>query len=431
MDIHGQHGQQQLLRPSYHLQFLDQFAQNGRNQEEVRGLFRQLTETKRKLDSLERSEEERLQRIDLFQYQINEIEKLGLSPGLDRELQSESDLLSTAEQRLQAAQQAYELLYEADVSVISLLDQGQRSIKELSSLDDSFQTARERLKEVQFLLEEIAYQVRNYAVDIEFNPARLEQVEERLAEIERAKKKYGLSLEELLSYSEKIGTKLEKLENAEVEISNLRRELDSLRKRYLESARSLSRTREVAASTLAERVQAELADLAMKNTLFEVNIDSDEAGFSEQGIDRVEFFISPNPGEDPKPLSRIASGGELSRIMLALKSVLEIDEFSKTLIFDEVDAGIGGRAATSLGEKLFRLSEKHQVFCVTHLPQIAAYAGQHFHVGKQARDERTVVTLEKLDESTRVEELSRMLAGEAVSETTRRQARELLSNRVP
>lgn len=426
VEIHGQHSQQLLLASSSHLELLDSFADAGELLRAVESVFARLESVRRERDSLRRSEQDRLQRVDLLQYQIGEIRRLELQPGQDQTLAQERDLLASAERRLQAGEAAYQILYEDDESVLSRLDRVGRQVDELEALDPALSGLTARLKEAQFAVEEVSFQLRDYVRDIEFEPRRLEQIEERLAEIDRAKRKYGRSLEEILEHLESAETELADLEDRDASVARLDQEYSGLVKRYEEAALVLSDRRRQAAEALSKAVQNELAELAMKDTRFEVEFGPPEATPSEKGSDTVEFLISANPGEEPRALARIASGGELSRIMLALENVLRREQHAKTLVFDEVDAGIGGRTAGTLGEKLLQVGRHHQVFCVTHLPQIAAFADRHFHVDKTVQGGRTLIDIRALDEEARIVELGRMLAGEKVSATTLRQARELL-----
>lgn len=426
VDIHGQHAQQTLLHPANHLDFLDAFGANSGAISELSSAFAALRTIEQQLQTLRSSERERLQREDLLRYQVQEIEKLSLKPGCDEELEAERSLLASAENRLEASQQVQDLLYEREESVLSLLGFAQKKLEELARLDPALESLPGQMAEVRFQVEEIAYQARDYSSNVEADSNRLEQLEERLDEIEKIKRKYGPSLDEVLRFCEEASNELLQLEDREGEMGRLSKRLDEARKDYLEKARALSEKRESDCVRLAEAVQAELADLAMKNTVFRVQLNRNEDAPSGKGIDHAEMLISPNRGEDPKPLVKIASGGEISRVMLALKSVLKSDRGPKTLVFDEVDAGIGGRTASSLGQKLNRIAATHQVFCVTHLPQIAAFAREHFHVGKTESKNRTIVQITSLDELARIEELARMMAGETVSETTLRQAREML-----
>jgi DNA repair protein RecN (Recombination protein N) len=428
VDIHGQHNQQTLLNPGSHLEMIDWYGGLGSAREKVAQLFSRISDLRGRVKSIRESEKDRLQRLDLLKYQRQEIGALNLSVGLDDELAAERLLLSSAESRLEAAQEAYQFLYEDDEAVVARLDRIGRRLEQLAELDTAQTELPKRLQEAQFLIEEVSFQVRDYLGDVQFDPRRLEEIEERLAEIDRAKRKYGATIEDVLEFAADADREIERLEDSEQEMGRLDGELASATGEYECLATELSRRRQDASKTLCDAVQRELADLAMRSTVLEARFEASRSDFTEKGIDEVEFLISPNPGEEPRPLARIASGGELSRLMLALKSVSRDEDRPKTLVFDEVDAGIGGRTATVLGAKLARVAQRHQVFCVTHLPQIAAFAHQHFHVGKSLRDDRTVVGVHRLDEEGRVEELARMLAGERITETSRRQAEELLKS---
>jgi len=425
-DIHGQHEQQLLLNPNVQLQFLDAFSAHGQLLDEVRRSFQQLQAVRSEVGQLLASEQERLQRLDMLRFQIADIEKLQLRAGLDVELEAQRGLLASAEKRSEASQQTYQLLYEREESSLSLLHQVEKNLEELSRLDQQFQPVMAKLRDLRYSLEEIAYQLRDYTNAIEFNPDRLEAVQERLAEIQKARRKYGDTVDEILAYSQEIQREVQELSHRGTQIEQLTEKEKKLGKEYLELARRLSQERHQKAPLLSQQVERELADLHMESAVFMAHLSTSEDRATEQGIDRIEFLLSANVGEAPQPLGKIASGGELSRTVLALKSMLTLENYSKTLVFDEVDAGIGGSVASSIGERLARLGTQHQVFCVTHLPQIASYASQHFHVAKRTSAQRTIVELIPLDRKDRVEELSRMMAGNALTEITRKQARELL-----
>jgi DNA repair protein RecN (Recombination protein N) len=425
-DIHGQHDQQMLLQARTHLAYLDAFGDNLQPTAEVAGLFNQLGELRQKLQTIRAGEQERLRRLDTLRYQIEEIESLRLTPGLDSELEREKELLASAEKRCQLSQQAYQLLYDQEDSALTLLARAARDLQSLADSDPRCLEQADRAQELRYHLEELAFQVRDYASKVVFDPARLEAVQERLAEIQKARRKYGANADAILEYLRKVqGEAATLLEAEHLEESLLVRE-ESLRQAYLEKAGALSAKRREDARRLQTEMERELAQLAMENTLFQVALQSGEENATEQGIDQAEFLISPNRGENPRPLSRIASGGELSRVILALKSIITPEKYPKTLVFDEVDSGIGGRVASAVGERLARLSAHHQVFCVTHLPQIASYATEHLQLDKVVDAGRTLVRIELLDASRRVGELARMLAGEAVTPTTLRHAEELL-----
>lgn len=425
-NIHGQNSQQQLLQATRHLDYVDSYGDTSGLLAEVAMRFRELEKLQNELAQIQRFEHDQLQRQDLLRYQVAEIEGLSLRLGLDQELEREAALLGTAERRLQAAQETHQLLYEQDGSALALLDQAVRRLQELSSIDAGLEESAKQLTEIRYSAEDIAYKIRSYGDAVEFDPARLEQVQERLAELERVKRKYGPSLQEVLEYYREAQAELERFENRDADVERLTKRIAETSREYGEAAAQLSNERKERSQELCQAVIRELSELAMQNTTFDVSIETHPEDRSEKGIDTAEFLISPNLGEDLKPLVKIASGGELSRIMLALKSVLKTDQAQSTLVFDEVDSGIGGRTATVLGEKLSRLSKRHQVFCVTHLPQIAAFADRHFHVDKRQEGARTIIEIADLSPEQRIEELSRMLGGRVVSQTTRRQAEEML-----
>ncbi len=426
VDIHGQHDQQQLLQPSNHLEFLDAFGANGELLEKVQAAYDELMRIEAEIEGLHQGEQQRLQRLDLLRFQMEDIERLELKPAITEELEEERRLLSSAEKRLSEALQSYQMLYEQDGAVLAQLGLVGRSLQELSRLDPRLEANAKRLEELRYQLEEIAYHLRDYQDGVEFNPARLDAVEERLAAIQKAVRKYGRSADAILDYYQTLQPQIDQLVQGETRLEELQTSRGTLKDRYLELSRRLSAKRRRDAKQLGRAVEVELASLAMQSSVVRVALQSDPENGTGKGIDQAEFLISANPGEAPRPLARIASGGELSRLILALKSILTLEKYCKTLVFDEVDAGIGGRVASSLGERLARLSARHQVFCVTHLPQVACMARRHFHVGKVSSQQRTTVRVEELDPGQRVEELARMLAGDSVTDAAIRHARELL-----
>ena len=425
-DIHGQHEQQLLLRSSVQLQFLDAFSAHKPLTEQVRESFHLLQGVRSELERLQASEQERLQRLDTLHFQIADIDKLQLRAGLDVELEAERGLLASAEKRLSASQRAYQNIYEREESSLSLLHQAKKELEELCGLDPQLEPVMVKLGDSRYLLEEVAYQLRDYTNQIESNPGRLDAVQERLSEIQKARRKYGESVDEILAFLEKAQKEVHELSKCEAEIEQLTEKESDLESTYRALAQRLSRGRHKQAKLLSKQVERELTDLHMGNAAFTVQVNTSDERVTEQGMDQVQFLISANVGESSKPLAKIASGGELSRTVLALKSILTLENYPKTLVFDEVDAGIGGRVASTIGEKLAHLGTTHQVFCVTHLPQVASYASQHFHVTKRPSAERTIVEIVPLEQKARVEEISRMMAGKALTETTRKQARELL-----
>ncbi len=426
-DIHGQHDQQVLLHPAAHLHYLDRFGDYRDTLTAVAEISRQLRESTRQVESIQAREQERLRQIDQLQYQIADIDKLQLRPGLDRELEEERDLLASSEKRHEASQAAYQLLYEDEPSALGLLDRARRAVEESTPFDPRFEEFGRRLAEARFSLEEAAFDLRAYADRVESDPSRLEAVQGRLAEIQLARRKYGETVDAILEFRRHAESERDELQAEETRLEGLEKQRRQREAQYQEAARALTEKRQEAARRLSTQVERQLSELAMEKTVFRVSFAPLGEPFSEKGNERVEFLISANPGEPPRPLAKIASGGELSRILLALKSILNPDRHFKTLVFDEVDAGIGGRVASVLGDKLARLARHHQVFCVTHLPQIAAAAARHFHVEKVSQGRRTRVQLRLLTVEQREEELARMLAGREVTATTLRQAREMLA----
>jgi DNA repair protein RecN (Recombination protein N) len=424
-DIHGQHDQQKLLQPRDHLRFLDAFHKDRQKLGKVADLYREWTKVRDLLSAAYGNEQERLRAMDNLRYQIREIDDLGLTPDLDAELAAQRQLLSTAEKRLEASSNAYHTLYERDHSILEEVDKVARQLQLLKDLDPGFSQSEGKMLDVRYRLEEISFELRDYSDSIEFDPVRLDAVEERLATLHQAQRKYGSTARDILDYRTEIGRELSDLEAQGEQMGSLEEQNTQLQQDYLQACRELSEVRRSGSEQLCRRVERELMDLAMSCT-FRVNLESHPEDPSEQGIDTAEFLISANPGESPKALARIASGGELSRIILALKSILTLEEYPKTLIFDEIDAGLGGRVASALGDRLVRLAIGNQVFCVTHLPQIAALASHHYFVAKTAQKGRTKIQVRRLDDRQRVEELARMLAGRKVTEAALRQAEELL-----
>ncbi len=425
-DIHGQHDQQSLLQPRTHLRHLDGFGENGELTDRVRQVYVDLMAVRRRLERLRDGASRRLERMNTLRYRLSELEQLALEPGMDRKLERERDLLATAESRHQAAYESFRLLYDQEESVLSLLDHAQKRLYDLGRLDPEMETVAERSLDLRYQVEEVGLELRDYAASIQWDAARLDQVGERLSALEGVKRKYGPSLEEVLDHQAKIRKELESVDFSRGQEEEWIREEQDLESKYLALSRKLSRKRRADAEEFCRRVEGELSQLAMGNCVFRVRIETDESVQSGQGTDTAEFLISPNPGESPRPLGRTASGGELSRITLALNSVVAFTPYSKTLVFDEVDAGIGGRVASTVGLKLARLARRDQVFCVSHWPQLACHATRHLHVDKGIHEGRTVIQVRILDADERVRELARMTAGDSLTETTLRQARELL-----
>jgi DNA repair protein RecN (Recombination protein N) len=434
-DIHGQQEQRTLLDLSTHLEWLDEFGGNEDHLKEVRQAFLAMQETARQLAFIEENEQERLRRIDILQFQIDEISKVGPHPGEKESLENERTLLANRERILSLATQSYAMLYESEPSLIISVTHLEKLFGELAGFDRNWLVHFEALQEIRYKLEDLAYAARDYADENDFSPDRLEEVHQRLYALEKLTKKYGSSCEAILEFLAQSSAELEGLRSASESITNLSSKFSYELEVYRCKAALLSEKRSADATRLELAVQKEFAALAMERMELKVHFHEKQAkenhkripaGYGLRGIDHVEFLIAPNKGEEMRPLAKIASGGELSRLMLAIKSLCGDDEEDRTLVFDEVDTGIGGRVAEAVGRRLLGISQSNQVLCVTHLPQIAGFARQHFSVQKEVIGERTETLVKLLNESDRVKEISRMLGGETITEATKHYASELL-----
>lgn len=428
IDLHGQHDHQLLLDPDTHLDVLDAFGHLEARRQEAGAAFERWRTLRSERDACLRSERERSSMTDLLTFQAGEIDRAAPRPGEDEELHATRNVLANADKLSRLCAESYGLLYESDQSVISGLGVVWRRLGELAALDPRFAPYLESREVVKSHLDELAGFLRSYADGVDASPERLQQVEDRLAMLERLKKKYGPSLADVLARHEELRRELDSLAHAGERAAALDGQVTHAKNEYLGAARRLSDERRGAAGELASSLVRHLRELAMERCRFEVRFASDvsEELWSARGIDVAEFYLSPNPGEELRPLAKIASGGELSRLMLALKTIASTDAPGKTLIFDEIDAGIGGRVADAVGSRLRTLGREHQVLCISHLPQIAAFGTCHFTVTKQVRGQRTLTRAVRLDGGARVEELARMMAGASASADARRAARELL-----
>jgi DNA repair protein RecN (Recombination protein N) len=430
--VHGQHEPQGLLDPQTHLDLLDRFAgdDGGRPLGEF---FRDLRASEAALERFRADRRESERRRETLEFQAAEIERASVRAGEEEALRVEKARQANAGRLASLSGEAYALLYDDETAALARLGQVFRRVEDLSAIDPAFRPSLASRAEVMAPLEDLALRLRDYRDELEVSPGRLDEIEARLAVLERLKRKYGGTVEEVLAFGERCRIELAGLSSPEEQERTLEARRERLAAAYLERAKALSRKRRSAALELRKRVQAELGQLAMEKTRFEVAFSPADAeaalapsSWTERGLERAEFVLSPNPGEELRPLARIASGGELSRIMLGLKSVVRSDAPGLTLVFDEVDAGIGGRVAEVVGRKLRAVAAGQQVLCVTHLPQIAALADHHVAVRKRVEAGRTVTLVEPLGEAARAEELARMLGGETITETTREHAREML-----
>ena len=431
IDIHGQGDQQTLLHQEAHLDMLDEFGGLLALRARVAERYEEFAALRRELASLERTEAERLRALDVLGFQAAEIERAALRDDEDVELERTREILANAERLVQHSAEAYGLLYEESGSVLPALGVVERRVESLARFDARFEAYLEQLRSVKYTLEDLAYFLRDYLQDVDFSPERLKEVDDRLVEIDRLKRKYGATVADVRAALAQMRVQLDDLGRSEERASSISDALAKSKDAYVEVADELGAARRRVAGDLEDRVMAELAELAMAETRFVVRITSagGEAGYGPTGVDRVEFFVATNPGEEPRPLVKIASGGEISRLMLALKTVSSPPEIPRTLVFDEVDVGIGGRVSEAIGQRLWHLSRANQVVCVTHQAQIARFADAHFTVRKERVDDRAATRVVKLDRRGQVEELARMIGGADVTETARRHARELLKTK--
>jgi DNA repair protein RecN (Recombination protein N) len=425
IDIHGQHEHQTLFKVERHLDILDDYAGVASPRDEMAGIYSEISKARSELERLRASEADKARRLDLLRFQSDEIAKASLKEGEEEELLEERRLLSNAERLYEAGNTALELLYSQSGSALELIKKAGSKIGEIAGIDGSFKTTAETIDSAYASIEDAAMTLRDYIGRISFDPERLNEAEERLDLIGRLKRKYGGTVSEALRYKEEIDKELEGMERAEERIIELEREVERLKVKGCKVAETLSGKRKAASEQLKKKVEGELSDLGMKKAVFEVRMER-LGDFSPKGFDRVEFLLSSNPGEAPKPLSRIASGGELSRIMLALKKVMAGPSGVPTMVFDEVDSGIGGGIAEVVGRKLKEVAQGRQVLCITHLPQIAAMADLHYAVTKGEDRGRTVTAAKRLGKDERVEEVARMLGGVTITEATKRHAEEML-----
>ncbi|MBZ5582818.1 MAG: DNA repair protein RecN [Acidobacteriia bacterium] len=425
-DIHGQHDQQLLFLPDAQREMLDAFAGARDLLESIGATYHAWRAAAEELEALERSEQEKLRLLDLWSFQRKEIESAALAPGEDAALENERRVLQNVQRLEEAANAAYAALYDAPESAVSLVGVAARRLEELCRIDSSLEGLREHLKAADLSLQEASYGLRDYLSGLEANPGRLEEIETRLAAIDRLKRKYGPSLKEIQAFLEEVRRQIEAVEHAGERMEQLRREQQRLAAEFEKLAAELTGRRSAAARKLEKKVEAELAQLAMERTIFRVELS--RAAWSGQGADAVQFLVSPNLGEVPRPLEKVASGGEISRIALALKTCLAGPKTAivRTLVFDEVDAGVGGGAAEGVGRRLKKLAAASQVLCVTHLPQIASFADHHYRVEKQESKGRTVAVVDELDPDARTREICRMLSGQKLTPEALKNAEQLI-----
>ncbi|HME10928.1 MAG TPA: DNA repair protein RecN [Bryobacteraceae bacterium] len=425
-DIHGQHDQQQLFSSEAQLSLLDDYAGADDLVAQVGLLYREWHETELALEALEKSEQETLRLADLWSFQKKEIEAAALKPDEEAQLEQEKRVLRNVAKLQENANAAYTALYDSPESIVSQLRITLRRLEELARIDSSVDPMLEALKPAEAAIQDISNDLQHYLDKLEADPDRLEAIETRLEIIDKLKRKYGATAEKVLGFLDTVTAQLSAVENAEERKSELRRRVEQLSAQYAKQSAELTALRCSAANKLAKKVEKELDSLAMANSVFKIELKP--AAWSERGADRVEFLLSSNRGEEPRSLDRVASGGELSRIALALKTSLGQPSagIARTLVFDEVDTGIGGGVAEAVGRRLKKLSGASQVLCVTHLAQIASFADHHYHVEKREVKGRTVAEVEKLTPEARMREIGRMLSGQTVTPEALKHAEQLI-----
>jgi DNA repair protein RecN (Recombination protein N) len=436
-DIHGQHEQQQLFSAEAQLELLDQFAGLEEEVQRAATLFREWKRIQDELSELEKSEQEKLRLADLWSFQRKEIEAAGLKAGEDSELENERLVLKNVAKLQESADAAYSALYDAPESTSSQIRTAIKKLDELCRIDASLQGSLETLRSAEIVIGEASRAVRDYLDRLQADPDRLELVESRLALIDRLKRKYGATLGDVLAFVDNVRAEIEAVETAGERKAKLEQDLASSSEDFREAAGSLTKSRVAAAQKLAKKVEGELGSLALESAVFRIEIQP--ANWSERGVDRVEFLISANVGEEPRPLDRVASGGELSRIALALKTSVGVtgvgvtgapadrkSRTQRTLVFDEIDSGIGGGVAEAVGRRLKKLSGASQVLCVTHLAQVAGFADHHYFVEKREVKGRTIAEIEELKGEARTREIGRMLSGQRVTAEALKHAEHLI-----
>lgn len=426
INIHGQHDSATLFDEENHLHFLDAFAVNGDLRADYQEKFAAVSALRREIDRMTMDEGEKLRRMETLKYQIAEIEKADLKSGEDEELEQRRKLLQNSEKLSQGLEEATEALLGGDENdgAAALLAQAAYSLSRIARYSDDYTAFQERLTDLKYQVQDIADEVRDSLDELCYSADELERIESRLDVIHRLRRKYGADCDEILAYLDKAQKELDEIEFADDRVEQLKKKLAKQEKEAWDAALLLRKNRQEQGKILADKILSELAQLDMPRVQFQCRFRETELG--AEGADGVAFYLSANAGEDLKPLSKVASGGELARIMLSMKNVLAEKDAVDTLIFDEVDTGVSGRAAQRIAEKLRSLAKHKQVLCVTHLPQLAALADTHMLIAKSERDGRTFTTVTPLDNQGRVNELARIIGGTNITEITRKSAEEML-----
>ena len=427
IDIHGQHEHQELMDDARHINLLDQFGSEEilPALTEYQQIYRSYEQLQKKLKNLSENEQQMAHRLDLIQFQLDEILSANLTINEDEELLEEKRKLGNFERIFDSIQTSYSAL-QGEQKGLDWIAMVMDNLQTAADLDPSYKPVSESVSNSFYMLEDAARTIRNELDSLEYDPQRLNEIDDRLNEINQLKRKYGKSIEEILEYSSRIEEEIETLQNKELHIGQMEKELLSLKKDLLLEAVHLTDTRKKWAKRLTKLIHNELKELYMEKAIFELRIESAPDVFLKNGADKVEFYISTNPGEPLKPLSKVASGGELSRIMLALKSIFSKHQGVTSIIFDEVDTGVSGRVAQSIAEKIYNVSTGSQVLCISHLPQVAAMADTHLYIAKIIKNGRTKTSVTPLSVAEKVKEIGRMISGVEITDLTKQHAEELL-----
>jgi DNA repair protein RecN (Recombination protein N) len=438
VDLHGQHEHQSLLRPAQHMDLLDDYGDLLPMKEGVRGAHEKLTALYKEQERLSANVRELTERRELYEFQLQEIDALQPVEGEDDELEGQKRILENVEQLFEGVNTAHQSLFEEDDSIIARLSSVRSILESLTRTDSNFEKRTEECSALIYQLEDLSAELRQYAQKLRRDPEKLAQMEDRLQELGRLKRKYGGSLSSVVERRGQLVEELNSLTSGDERLEELQREIDAARVDFSKACQTLSRGRQKAASRLRAQVEKQLENLGMPKTRFSVSMEQiqEEDGWVEAkgekyradatGMDQIEFLLSPNPGEELRPLAKIASGGEISRIMLAMKTILAQADQIPLLVFDEIDVGIGGQVAQSVGQALKSLAQEHQVMCITHLHQIASLADEHFLVTKTQRAGRTETLIQSLNSPERESEIARMIGGEEITEITLQHAREII-----
>lgn len=432
VDIHGQHANQALLKPTKQLALVDLYGNASIEEQKLIYVekYQQWLKLKQKLDDSKINTQEMAQRLDMLKWQINEIEMAKLSIGEDEKLEAEIKVLANAEKISLLTQDAYKLLYEGEsgkYSVLSSLSQVRKDMETLSRYDENLTKTYQLIDEAYFQIQDSAEEIRNYGENIDYSPQKLDRLQSRMDDIDKLRRKYGNTIEEILAYAKKIKMELDYIENYDSNIAQLEQELTVLNEELHKEAMILHELRQDSAKILEQKIMQELVSLSMADARLIININFVD-NFTENGADEIEILFSANIGEDLKPLPKIVSGGELSRIALAIKTITAQKDDIDLMVFDEVDIGVGGKTAQMMAEKIAHIAFFRQVICITHLPQIAAMADAHFYINKQTRDNKTFSNIKQIDYSARLAEIARMSSGSDLTQASLENAEEMLAN---